>query len=146
MKCQIIKINQENLFDAGLILFNTKQLLYTVSTEVIIDCPMKFRWEASSPSSQTPIPSISLTYSLSSFMCQYTGGRAWEIWRRLTKGLVYTKRGRGWVPNLMGLWQKDGRSLKRQSTSKWDNLEPGQESFGNKLSSFFFLVSISFAS
>ena len=30
--------------DAGLILFNTKQLLYTVSTEVIIDCPMKFRW------------------------------------------------------------------------------------------------------
>jgi len=41
-KCKQFKKRQIVTDVAGLILFNTKQLLYTVSTEVIIDCPMKF--------------------------------------------------------------------------------------------------------
>ena len=35
--------SDKNLPFAGLIVWNNKQLLYTVSTEVVVDCPMKFR-------------------------------------------------------------------------------------------------------
>ena len=123
--------------DAGLILFNTKQLLYTVSTEVIIDCPMKFRWP--------PYHTYSFLQMLKpKVKCQYMESRA----------SIMSSKVEDWQKGsfIQQEWERVGAKSNGTWTKRWQifkeaiNVQMRIFRTWTKKCHPFFFVNISFAS